>query len=132
MTDAGSMERRIAIKAQDLVKSQCGRLDHEADYRSFAEGLPALLRTAGLAQTLSFLRAKNCEPHSSVYANLEEHFRDLCLLGRDKSLVEMTLDPTAMPAAQYRLYSRLSLRMAFWHRRLAQALLKTRRAGRPK
>lgn len=125
------MEQKIAALSQNLVKSQRHEpfKDSEAEYRSFCEGLPALLRTAGLAQALAFLRAKDGGPHRIVYGHMQEHFRNLKLLDAKEDLAELVIDSTRMPMPKYRLYSRLALQIAHWHHRMVQALLRGRKDG---
>jgi CRISPR/Cas system CMR-associated protein Cmr5 small subunit len=114
------LERQISQKAIELVKAQS--TSHAAEYRSFCERLPTLLRTAGLAQTLAFLRAKGGRTHGDVYQHMQEQFVNLDLPAGD-GLLDMVVSP-ATGTPQYRFYSQVALRIAFWHKRLAQALLK--------
>jgi CRISPR/Cas system CMR-associated protein Cmr5 small subunit len=108
------LERQISGLALELVKTK--QASGGSEYRSFCEGFPTLLRSAGLAQTLAFLKAKGGCPHGDVYSHLEKHF---------EGLLATVTDPRTL-TPQYRLYSQLALRMAFWHKRLAQALLEKR------
>lgn len=119
------MEREISGRAMTLVEAQKARGGGE--YRSFCEGFPALLRRAGLAQTVAFLKGKGGSPHGDVYDHLEAQFRGLQMLGDQESLMATVATPDKCGAAQYRLYSQIAMRVAQWHKRMAQALLEKRK-----
>jgi len=74
-----TIERRIAGKARELVSGQEEKNDaehkSETSYRSLCESLPILLRTAGLAQTAVFLKAKSAE-HKTLYAHLDNRSKN--------------------------------------------------------
>jgi CRISPR type III-B/RAMP module-associated protein Cmr5 len=112
-----SIERQIAGKAKDLVSAQIGQAK-ESEYRALCESFPMLLRGAGLAQTLAFVRVK----HGVFYEHLESQFRTLGMLGQE-TLSEKAADPR-LSLAEYRLYSEVAMHAALWHKRMAQALLK--------
>jgi len=114
------LERRISERAIQLVKAQSTA--DTAEYRAFCQKLPTMLRTAGLAQTLAFLRAKGGHPHSDVYQHIQEQFVGLGLPAGG-GLLDLIVGPNT-GNAQYRFYSQVALRIAFWHKRLSQALLK--------
>jgi len=115
------IERQISRLALELVSSQKGAGSME--YRSFCEGLPALLRTAGLAQTSAFLLDfKAGSAQRNLYTHLEDHFRALNFIAADDSLLDVVASRDTA-TAQYRFYSRMALRVAQWHKRIAQALL---------
>ncbi len=116
-----SIERTIAAKARELVSTQ------QSEYRSACESLPMLLRTAGLAQTAAFLKGKS-ETQKTLYNHLEVQIRALGLLKPEETLIAKSTDPAlAMP--QYRLLVEITMLVAFWHKRMAQALLP--RGGEP-
>ena len=126
-----NLENIIATQAQQLVsEEQEHSADHPAEtkYRSLCEGFPIMLRTFGLAQTLAFLRPNDTQKpekrkeHGRLYDDLELQFTQLGLItpGQELSSVVTSLD-----LRRYRLYSQLALRIAFWHKRLAQALLRS-------
>ena len=109
-----TIERRIAGKARELVSSQ------EGGYRSLCESLPILLRSAGLAQTAAFLKAKSAD-HKKIYEHLEMQLKDLGLLG-GQTLIAKSTDPT-LTTPQYRMLLEMTMLVAFWHKRMAQALI---------
>jgi CRISPR type III-B/RAMP module-associated protein Cmr5 len=120
------LEHTISSTALAIVKSQKAKgKKTESDYRSFCESFPTLLRTAGLAQTVAFLRAKKGDTHGEMADNLEQHFRALNILPPDKAqgLLELLTGRQTISGAQYRFYSQIAARVAQWHKRLAQALL---------
>lgn len=119
-----TLECQIAAKASTLIQGQAGK-NKETEYRSLCEEMPAMLRSAGLAQSLAFLRSKK-EPHSTIYNHLEQHFRELKFLDTNQELLAHVLDPEKLSTVGYRTYTRLAHRIVYWHRRLAQALLKRR------
>jgi CRISPR/Cas system CMR-associated protein Cmr5 small subunit len=123
-----SLERNIAGAARDLVQSQAQPNDpkHESEtaYRSFCEGLPILLRAAGLAQTAAFLKGKE----DKIYEHLETQLKNLGFLTGDETLIAKTTDP-ALTMPQYRLLFEMAMLVAFWHKRMAQALLRKKEAG---
>jgi CRISPR type III-B/RAMP module-associated protein Cmr5 len=120
-----TIERRIAGKARDLVggqKDTGARHEKESAYRSLCESFPILLRGAGLAQTVSYLRAKSKDEYGALYDHLEDQFRNLGFLGAE-ALSEKAADPR-LSQADYRLYSEMAMHAALWHKRMAQALLR--------
>jgi CRISPR type III-B/RAMP module-associated protein Cmr5 len=126
-----SFERTIsslALKLTDEIKATyANNSDAQSDYRSFSQSFPILLRSAGLNQTLAFLKGKDKELHRSVYAHYEAHFRALKLLEANSSLLELSGDATKLPAGTYRLYNRIALQIAYWHKRFAEARLPKRK-----
>lgn len=122
-----SLEQKIAGAARDLVQSEAqpGNAKHESEtaYRACCEGLPILLRAAGLAQTAAFLKAKE----GRIYQHMETQLRNLGFLTGDETLIAKTTDPSlTMP--QYRLLFEMAMLVAFWHKRMAQALLRKKEA----
>lgn len=123
-----TMERKIAGKARELVegrKQDDVKHEKETSYRSHCESLPVLLRTAGLAQTAAFLKAKS-EEQQALYGHLETQMKSLGLLEAGETLIAKSTDP-ALPTPQYRMLLEMTMLVAFWHKRMAQALL--RKAG---
>jgi CRISPR type III-B/RAMP module-associated protein Cmr5 len=134
-----SLERKIAGNARDLVEAQVekdAKHENETAYRSLCESLPILLRTAGLAQTATFLRAKSDpnlkakaapnakkDEHALVYRHLEGQLKELGLLSDKETLINKATDPE-LKMPQYRLLFELSMTVAYWHKRMAQALLR--------
>jgi len=120
-----TIERRIAGKARDLVSMQIEKTPkHEAetDYRSVCEGLPILLRNAGLLQTVAFLKAKH-DKQETIYQHLETQLRNLGFLNTSESLIGKVTGPDlTMP--QYRFLSEIVMLVAYWQKRMAQALLR--------
>ena len=120
-----SLERKIAGKARDLVEAQIEKdpkHEKETSYRSLCESLPILLRTADLAQTATFLKAKKDE-HDLVYGHLEGQLKELGLLDGKETLINKATDPK-LETPQYRLLFEMTMTVAYWHKRMAQALLR--------
>ncbi len=120
-----TLERKIAGEARDLVQSQKqeGDTEHkkETSYRSACESLPILLRTAGLAQTAAFLKAK--QDLETIVGHLEKQLRNLGFLGGAETLLAKSTD-SRLSTPQYRLLLEMAMLVAFWHKRMAQALLR--------
>jgi len=125
-----SLERTISKLALQFVDEFKARhlQDNEAqaDYRSFSQSFPVLLRTAGLNQSLAFLRGKGKDLHTTVYLQYEAHFRELKFIEANANLLDISANSTKLPANQYRLYNRIALQIAFWHKRYAEARLEKR------
>jgi CRISPR type III-B/RAMP module-associated protein Cmr5 len=120
---ASTFESKMAELAGALVKSQ--KLpDQEADYRALCESFPMLLRTCGLVQTLAFMDARKERPqYAALRGHLEQQFVGLGLLKEGESL-----SARLRVRSEYRMYTQLALRIAYWHKILAQALLDKRAA----
>ena len=121
-----NIEKEISALALELVKGQA-KSANAGEYRTFCEGFPSLLRSAGLAQTAAFLKAKGGHPHGAVYDHLERQFQRIGLLGEKEGLLETLVEPKKTSMPQYRLYSQLAMRVAQWHKRLAQALVEKKK-----
>ena len=127
-----TLERRVASKARELVLEQKQQTkDHkdETKYRSVCEGLPILLRNSGLLQAVSFLEAKRGGDKAvgSVYGDLETQLKELGFLGSTGLTAKVADSKLTTP--QYRFLSEMAMLVAFWHKRMAQALL--RQAEKP-
>ena len=85
-------------------------------------------RSAGLAQTVAFLRAKGkgegskANEYSALYGDLEKQFRNVGFL-ENEALSERAAD-AKLSQSDYRLLSEIAMKAALWHKRLAQALLR--------
>ena len=124
-----NIDKEISALALELVKAQA-KGPKASEYRSFCESFPALLRSAGLAQTVAFLKAKGGHPHGAVYEHLERQFQRIGLLEEKASLLETLIEPKKTPMAQYRLCSQMAIRVAQWHKRLAQAMVEKKKCTR--
>jgi len=133
-----SIERTIAGKAKELVeqrKEETERHENESEYRALCESFPILLRSAGLAQSVAFLRAKGAEnrkakeknSYAHLYDHLQQQFRNLQFLSGAEALSERAASPQ-LAASEYRLYTEIAMRIALWHKRMAQAMLRQRKA----
>ncbi len=129
-----TVEQSIAGKARELVQSQRQEGDpaHEKEtaYRALCESFPALLRSAGLVQAVAYLEAKGngkVNEYTVLLDHFQQQFAALKLLDPDKDeelAAKITSENLSMP--QYRYYSALAFKVGYWHKRLAQALLRPR------
>lgn len=126
------MEKSIAALARELVQAQAqpGDPTHEKEtaYRALCESFPALLRAAGLSQAVTYLEAKGHNKqneHAALLDHIERQFTGLGLLDRDEILPAKVASPD-FPMPRYRYYSYVAFQVAYWHKRLAQALLRQR------
>jgi CRISPR-associated protein Cmr5 len=122
-----TLERKIAAKARGLIERRKGADDsakrkEEAAYRAACEGLPVLLRSAGLTQAVAFLKVKQKE----IYDDIEGQFRELQYLREGESLLQKVTQ-SSLPMQEYRLLCEVALLIAVWHKRMAQALLRTKK-----
>jgi CRISPR/Cas system CMR-associated protein Cmr5 small subunit len=113
-----NLDARIATKARVLVEARKQPADdkehkEETSYRAWCEGFPVFLRTCGLLNTLAFFAQKDDE-RKLLCGNVQEQLRELGYNARIE----------ALGLADYMLYSRVAMRIAIWHKRLAQALLR--------
>jgi len=138
-----NLDRGIAGLARDLVDTQQQKTpDHlaESEYRSLCESLPILLRTAGLTRTITFLDAKRKADKSGksntegvLLDHLHQQLRAVGVYNDAKQPVldlARLLTSREMSTPHYRHISSLAFRVAYWHKRLAQALLRPREGGR--
>jgi CRISPR-associated protein Cmr5 len=93
-------------------------------YGSLAHKLPVLIRTAGLAQSLAFVKARNKEegaPQRQLLRDLESVLRKTSVLASEQTLVECSR------LAGFDEYMRLTesaLEALLWFKRFAQSELK--------
>lgn len=123
-----NLDRKIAAKAKDLVKEVFAKdfTERESEYRALCESFPILLRTAGLAQSITFLKAKREHPHGTLAGHVEAQLRNIEMLSEAEDLVAVS---TRLPMSDYRLYSQMAGRVAYWQKRMAQAYLRTKKEG---
>jgi CRISPR type III-B/RAMP module-associated protein Cmr5 len=122
--EAQTLEQKIAVKALELVgglrESGDAPSSAETEYRSQVEGLPAMLRSCGLARTLAFLKARG-DAQKRIASHLEDQFRHSGIIGAESDLQKQL---TRCSLGEYRVYARLALLVAIWHKRIAQAQLR--------
>ncbi|RRR70864.1 MAG: type III-B CRISPR module-associated protein Cmr5 [Candidatus Viridilinea halotolerans] len=117
-------EQTYASRVYALIKPLSAKDEAERKaYGSLAHKLPILIRTAGLAQALAFVAARNKEgtPQRRLLAHLEEVLQQTNLLAQGANLVERSR------TASFEEYMRLtegSLQALLWFKRFAQAELK--------
>lgn len=125
------IDGEIAGRAQELVGKQIqpgSEHREETAYRSLSEGLPVLLRTAGLARAVMFLAAKkrSAPEYAAILDHMQRQLQDSGIYSdaakRSLALADWVI--TKRTTAEYRHASMLAFRVAYWHKRLAQALLR--------
>lgn len=120
-------QHAIAARAAAAVSGVTGRTAKErSEYLSFCEGFPALLRNAGLLQSVLFLEAKGKHPHSTLLVHLQEQFIELGLLPKGSKIEQFAAYVAKLPAGEYMTWTRMADLVAYWQKRFAQALLKER------
>ena len=111
------LQHQIAASAAKFV----GELkESKPEYKSFCEGFPTLLRSAGLLQTLLFLEAKKAHPHGTLLKQLKSHFAEL---GLAQPNADLATTVAGLGTAEYMTWTRMADKIAYWHKRFAQALL---------
>ncbi len=114
------LQHQIAAKAAKCVEDILSEKKDPAAYKSFCEGFPTLLRNAGLLQTLLFLEAKRDHPHGTLLNQLKQHFTALGLAKENANLATTVAN---LGTAEYMAWTRMADKIAYWHKRFAQALL---------
>lgn len=117
-------EQFYAKAVFDKIKPLMDR--SEADkkkYGSLAHKLPVLIRTAGLAQALAFVQARNDEksPQRQLLRDLADVLRKNKVLAQDADLVERS---RVAPFDEYMRLTEASLQALLWFKRFAQSELK--------
>lgn len=105
-----------------------------ADYRTQAQGLPAMLVSSGLAPTLAFLAAKGTD-EDKAHAHLAQHLAAWVL--RQVFGEEPAGEPasccfhriTEADSVTYRRAEREALELAVWIKRFAEAYLPKKEGG---
>jgi CRISPR type III-B/RAMP module-associated protein Cmr5 len=119
-----TLEQKIAAKALELIGSVRSPdkvpSPEESEYRSHSEGLPGLLRSCGLSRTLAFLRARS-KVQQQIASHLEMQFRNSGILDEKKDLQQHL---ASCSLREYRAYSSLTMLIALWQKRVAQACLR--------
>lgn len=92
-------------------------------YGSLAHKLPILIRTAGLAQALAFVQARNDEksPQHQLLRDLADVLRENKVLAQNADLVERSREA---PFDEYIRLTEASLQALLWFKRFAQSELK--------
>ncbi len=127
----------IAGLARSLVAKQVQQdpqHKEETAYRALCESLPVLLRTAGLARTVSFLAAKESAECRAVLDHLRQQLQATGVYTdpkNEKLDLAAWVTSRELKAADYRRVSLLAFRAAYWHKRLAQALLRKKPESQP-
>jgi len=119
-----TLEQKVAAKALELITTVRSAGNEpslsETEYRAHTEGLPALLRSCGLSRTLAFLNARN-ETQKLIASHLEIQLRNTCMLDAKTGLQQYVAE-CSLP--EYRVCSKLTMLIALWQKRIAQARLR--------
>ena len=125
------IDRDVSARARDLVRDQKqdgSEHDQESSYRAVCESLPVLLRTAGFARTVTFLATKK-GANETILEHLRRQLESAGFYSdvsrRKLDLIDF-LTSSESSVATYRHISSFSFRIAYWHKRMAQALLRPR------
>lgn len=120
MAATDRLQHQIAAKAAGFVAGVLKDGKDPKEYKSFCEGFPTLLRTAGLLQTLLFLEAKRAHPHGTLLTQLKDHFQALGLIEVNANLATTV---ATLGTSEYMTWTRMADKIAYWHKRFSQALL---------
>ena len=105
-------------------RGEAKRRAFESDYGSLARGLPALIQTNGLGQTLAYLMSKGkgdlSKPHQLLYLHISKWVtKELGWGENDNLLVKLTQESSA----NYRRATSEAMALLIWLRRFAEARL---------
>lgn len=90
-------------------------------YGSMAYTLPILVRTAGLAQALSFVESKSKQEASHPYTYLLNHLAEVVIENKDgKKLAERSRDADLQ---NYMYLTRRTMLALKWYKRFAESVL---------
>lgn len=117
-------EQSRAQRAWSAVKNL--QLLDRKKYGTLARGLPAMLQTNGLGQTLAFLKAKakmqpkDISEHAAIYSHLSNWVMQQIFGGPDanKDLLEWIISKSSN---EYRQATAEAIVFAMWLRRFAEA-----------
>ncbi len=135
MSAARTLDQERAAAALKAVERVCGTT-LESDYRTQAQGLPAMLVSSGLAPALAFLAAKGSEK-DKAHGRLAHDVATWVLSqvfgeeerGSDDVVMRCFRRITGSDSSTYRRAEREALELAVWIKRFAEAYL-PKREGR--
>lgn len=115
-------DQRIATKVHSIVAQIAQDYpdtndSYRKEYGSMAHKLPVLIRTAGLAQALTFVQARGEQPHQELLTHLAEviDMQDGARLAERSRHAELH---------EYMYLTRQALAALLWYKRFAQSVLK--------
>ena len=118
-------EQRYADAVYKKVTSFVARSQEDRQkYGSMAHKLPVLIRTAGLAQTLAFVQARNKENSPQVL--LLKHLNEVVNRG---DLVKLSREASV---GEYIVITNEVLAALLWFKRYAQSVLDVKASDEPK
>ncbi len=123
MTTRQTRQQELAASAWHTIEEVENRsASLHKKYGSLVRGLPAMIQTDGLAQTLAFLRAKDGNKgdseHGLAYAHVEEWVLSRFGHTGHKDLMELLLD---MDSSEYRWATHEALSYLHWLKRFVEA-----------
>ncbi len=111
-------QQRAANAWQNIEQVEKQAENIRKEYSSLARGLPAMIQTNGLGQSLAFLRAKGGndqhKPHSILYLHLSHWL----MQGSEQDVLEWIIQQNT---DAYRLATTEALSYTIWLRRFAEA-----------
>jgi CRISPR-associated protein Cmr5 len=102
----------IFTQVNDEVKPQGDA--YRKKYGSMAHKLPVLIRTAGLAQALSFVESRGEAEHKKLLSHLATVINEEDLARRSRTITDLN---------QYMRLTREVLSALLWYKRFAQSVL---------
>ncbi|MFQ3568279.1 MAG: type III-B CRISPR module-associated protein Cmr5 [Aggregatilineales bacterium] len=112
-----TLQQRRASSAYQQVES-VGAKSHKSEYGSLIRGLPAMIQTDGLGQSLAFLLAKGKPHHKEAYQHLQEWLSQEEQFGFNGGLLQWLLE---QDTSTYRQVTAEALAYLVWLKRFVEA-----------
>lgn len=117
-----TLQQRMAMKALQNVKAYKDEHSAEADrkkYGSMAHKLPILIHSAGLAQALAFIEARDVAPHKTLL----DHVAQTLEMPGIENASQLADRSHRAPLSEYMLLTRRALAALLWYKRFAESVL---------
>jgi len=116
-TSQQTLQQRRARSAYQQVESLSAK-SHRAEYGSLIRGLPAMIQTDGLGQSLAFLKAKGKQHHEDAYQHLQNWLSQPEQFGFKGELLQWLLE---QDTSTYRQVTAEALAYLVWLKRFVEA-----------
>jgi CRISPR-associated protein Cmr5 len=112
-----TLQQKRAQRAWEDVQSVRSKPDPDR-YGSLVRGLPAMIKSQGLAPTLAFLDAKGKPHHKAAHSHLSRWVLGQLGAGNEQSLLEWVIK---QDSAMYRRATTEAIEYLTWLKRFAEA-----------